>query len=135
MGRELENGEVVETISGDLPCKTLYHAVGPIWSSRKANDFKTLGAEQEDFELGMCVEASLNMAVESGLSSISLPAISSGIFGFPKDRCAKVLFNTVTEFLKSNKDNIKADRFEVRFTNFDDETCNIFSKEFKSRFN
>lgn len=133
LGRELENGEVVETTNGDLPCKIIFHAVGPIWSSFKSKS-SPVGTEQEDFELSMCVEASLTKAIEKGFSSLSIPAISSGIFGYPKDRCAKVLFNTVEQFFKENKDKIPMDRLEVRFTNFDDETCNIFSNEFKSRY-
>ncbi|KAG2370644.1 hypothetical protein C9374_014707 [Naegleria lovaniensis] len=133
LGRELENGEVVETSNGDLPCKIVFHAVGPIWSSFKSKS-TPVGTEQEDFELSMCVEACLTKALEKGLNSLSIPAISSGIFGYPKDRCAKVLFNTVEQFFKDYKDKIPVDRMEVRFTNFDDETCNIFSNEFKRRY-
>jgi len=133
MGRDLETGEVVETSSGLLPCKTIFHAVGPIWSSYKGKA-GPIGTEQEDFELAMCVEASISRAIEKGYSSISIPAISSGIFGFPKDRCSVVLFNTAEQCFETYKDKITTDTFEVRFTNFDEETCSIFSKEFKNRY-
>ena len=63
--------------------------------------------------------------------SVSVPAISSGIFGFPKPRCAEILFDTAEEFLFRN--DIKHLN-EIRFTNFDEETYSIFMEEFKKRY-
>ena len=60
--------------------------------------------------------------------SIGIPAISSGIFGFPKLECAKVLFDEVEKYFEQ-QGKIK----DVRFINFDDETMYIFTKEFKKR--
>jgi len=65
----------------------------------------------------MTVRSCLEKADELKATSISLPAISSGIFGFPKDKCATVMFDMVVEYLKSTP---KSALREIRFTNFDD---------------
>jgi O-acetyl-ADP-ribose deacetylase (regulator of RNase III) len=126
----LTEGTVVSTKAGKLPCKFVFHAVGPMWSSRKP-DTLTLYQEEEDTELKACVINSLDLADQKQLASISLPAISSGIFGYPKPRCAVVLFDSVIEWLNTHQDSTVK---EVRFTNFDDVTVNTFSAEFDKRF-
>jgi O-acetyl-ADP-ribose deacetylase (regulator of RNase III) len=68
------------------------------------------------------------------LSSVSIPAISSGIFGFPKPKCAEVLFDTVERFIQDHPDHSKVSLRTVRFTNFDSETTQIFQKEFLIRY-
>jgi putative ATPase len=67
------------------------------------------------------------------LSSVSIPAISSGIFGFPKPLCAEVLFDTVERFVQDNTKDSTSLRV-VRFTNFDTETTQIFIKAFMERY-
>jgi O-acetyl-ADP-ribose deacetylase (regulator of RNase III) len=76
------------TSAGNLPSKYVIHAAGPIW-----------GEGHEDAKLSMAVSASLQLAGEMNLVSISLPAISTGIFGFPMERAAKIIFKTIEEFL------------------------------------
>jgi len=110
------------TSAGELKPKKCIHAVGPMWHG---------GVEGEDTTLRTCVWKSLQQTDELGLASISIPAISSGIFGFPKERCAQVLFDTVIDFYKENE---KSTLKEVRFTNFDSKTVQIFADEFKKRF-
>jgi O-acetyl-ADP-ribose deacetylase (regulator of RNase III) len=67
--------------------------------------------------------------------SVSIPAISSGIFGFPKPLCAKVLFDTVEDFVRENHEGVdKTSLRVVRFTNFDTETTIVFAKEFTKRY-
>lgn len=58
-------------------------------------------------------------------------AISSGIFGFPKDRCAKILFQEAIDFYKQNPNSTLK---EIRFVNFDDRTVEYFEAEFEKRF-
>ena len=60
-----------------------------------------------------------------GLRSISLPAISSGIFGFPKDKCAQILIGTTMKVIDSSPNGLDV----VRFTNFDEPTVSYFDKE------
>ena len=69
----------------------------------------------------------LKLASEKKFKSISMPAISSGIFGFPKDRCAKILVGESKKFVKENQ-GTSLDLIE--FCIYDDETYDHFQKEF-----
>jgi O-acetyl-ADP-ribose deacetylase (regulator of RNase III) len=73
-------GSAVMTTAGKLSCKAVIHAVGP-----------RIGEGNEDQKLTNAVRNALLLASKQNFSSISMPAISSGIFGFPKDKCAKIL--------------------------------------------
>jgi O-acetyl-ADP-ribose deacetylase (regulator of RNase III) len=116
------DGEIAITNAGELSCKKIIHAVGPTWHG---------GQEGEEFTLRQCVWKSLKATEQLGLHSISIPAISSGIFRFPKDLCAKILFDTALDFFKSSP---SSSVNEIRFTNFDKTTVEFFSKEFVRRF-
>jgi len=105
-----------------LKCKKVFHAVGPHWSG---------GKKDEEKLLKKAVANCLNMASEEGLKSISLPAISSGVYGFPKDKCAEVLFACAIDHFDNDKDGTLE---EIRFVNFDDETVFYFETEFENRF-
>ncbi len=70
----------------------------------------------------------LPLPLEKKLRSISLPAISAGIFGFPKDRCAKILIHETTGFLKNSTD-ISLEL--VEFCIFDKEAFGFFGSEMK----
>ena len=105
-------GEVAVTMAGALAARYVIHAVGP-----KGSD------PQGDEKLERAVANSLNKAAELGLASISLPAISSGIFGFPKDRCAEILIATARRYLSDNPDSSLG---QIDFVLFDDETAEIF---------
>ena len=106
-------GEAAITTAGKLPAKYVIHAVGPRW-----------GEGDEDNKLRSAVRSALELATEKGLKSISLPAISSGIFGFPKDRATKIIFETVVDFLK----NVPTTLEEVRLCNIDRYTSDLFVK-------
>jgi O-acetyl-ADP-ribose deacetylase (regulator of RNase III) len=109
-------GTAVITGGGKLIAKFVIHAVGP-----------RMGEGDEDNKLKSAVLSSLKLASEKGLKSISIPAISSGIFGFPKDRCAKILIGESERFLKENKD---TSLHTVEFCIFDNTTLGYFKKEF-----
>ena len=115
-------GLAVITTAGNLPCKAVIHAVGP-----------RLGEGNEDYKLRKAVRSSLLLASEKGFKSISMPAISSGIFGFPKDRCAKILVEDSKTFLQWNNNN-NNDAIPtldtVEFCVFDDETLDCFRSQF-----
>lgn len=108
-------GTAVVTTAGKLPAKYVIHAVGP-----------RMGEGDEDAKLQSAVRSALTLASNKGLKSISMPAISSGIFGFPKDRCAKILVSESVEFLKKEDTSLEV----IEFCVFDDETARHFKKEF-----
>lgn len=109
-------GNAAITTAGKLPAKFVIHAVGP-----------RMGEGDEDNKLKSAVFNSLRLASEKGLKSLSMPAISSGIFGFPKDRCAKILISESLSFLNKYKDSSLE---VVEFCIFDEETLKYFKEEF-----
>ena len=108
-------GSAVVTSAGKLPCKAVIHTVGP-----------RMGEGDEDNKLLKAVQSTLALAAEKEFKSISIPAISSGIFGFPKDRCAKILVQESERFLKHNN-TCSIDIIE--FCIFDNETLDCFKNE------
>jgi len=86
-----------------------------------------------------CIRSTLIWACKKDCESVAIPAISSGIFGFPKPLCAKVLLKAAEDFAL----NIKASGLNpleavklrrIRFTNFDTETTTVFENEFVDRY-
>lgn len=109
-------GEAAITTAGALKARFVIHAVGP-----------RMGEGNEDEKLSSAVESSLKLAEGNKLKSISFPAVSSGIFGFPKDRCAGILVETAARFAREN---IKDRNLElIEFCLFDDETARLFARE------
>ena len=82
-------GGAVITTGGDLKAKFVIHAVGP-----------RLGEEGENTKLKNATLNSLKLADEKKIKSISFPAISTGIFGFPIGRCAMIMLGTVLDYLR-----------------------------------
>lgn len=109
-------GSAAITTAGKLPCRAVIHTVGP-----------RMGEGDEDNKLKNAVISSLKLASEKGFKSISMPAISSGIFGFPKDRCAKILVSESKGFLKENPDTSLE---IIEFCIFDDDILKHFLTEF-----
>jgi len=113
-------GSAVITTSGKLPCSAVIHTVGP-----------RMGEGNEDTKLRKAVQSSLKLAADNGFKSISMPAISSGIFGFPKDRCAKILIGESKKFLGHG---MNKSIQTIEFCIFDDETLGYFISEFHSEY-
>jgi O-acetyl-ADP-ribose deacetylase (regulator of RNase III) len=109
-------GTAVITGAGKLPAKFVIHAVGP-----------RMGEGDEDNKLKNAVLSSLLLTSEKGLKSISIPAISSGIFGFPKNRCAAILVKEALNYIKKNPQNSLE---VIEFCVYDDLTVGYFKKEF-----
>jgi putative ATPase len=108
--------------SNFLKCQYVLHCVGPQW--RQGQGHADMGGPEAVMILA--VQNCLKAAESLRLDSISMPAISSGIFGYPRELCAKNLFDTVISYFRGNPCScIKT----VCFTNFDDPTCQVFSKE------
>jgi O-acetyl-ADP-ribose deacetylase (regulator of RNase III) len=79
-------GHAVMTAGFRLPARHVIHAVGPFWRD---------GDHDEDALLASCYAKSLALAGDAGLASIAFPAISTGIFGFPRERAARIAVATV----------------------------------------
>lgn len=99
------------TSGGRLPCRYVIHAVGPIW-----------GEGDEDAKLATAVTAALRLADEMGLSSLALPAISTGIFGFPKDRAARIILTALRDYFAAHPSHLRL----IRLVLFDVETVQAF---------
>ena len=82
-------GGAVITTGGNLKAEHVIHAVGP-----------RMGEGDEDQKLKNATLNSLKAADENNLKSISFPAISTGIFGFPIGRCAEIMLKTTIDYLK-----------------------------------
>lgn len=85
-----EEGNAVITTAGRLKARYVIHAVGPVWRG---------GEKGEDGMLISAVRNTLRVAVANSISSISIPAISTGIFGFPMERAAELSVKTVRDFI------------------------------------
>ncbi|MCX8095178.1 MAG: macro domain-containing protein [Caldisericia bacterium] len=109
----LKTGEAVITTAGNLPCKYVIHTVGPVW-----------GEGDEEEKLKKAIESALQVATENLISSISIPAISCGIFGFPKKRGTEIIYKTVKDYLKKRQTTIKL----VRLIGIGDEIPNLFKE-------
>ncbi|MCL2419606.1 MAG: macro domain-containing protein, partial [Conexibacteraceae bacterium] len=77
------------------------HAVGPVWSERRAQECDAL--------LGSCYRVSLRLATAHGLKSIAFPAISTGIYGFPGERAGRVAVAAVKAGLDAAQDPSRED--------------------------
>ena len=86
-------GGAVITTAGKLKAKHVIHAVGP-----------RMGEGDEDRKLQNATLNSLKVAEENHLKSLSFPAISAGIFGFPIERCADIMLQTTMNYLKGQTD-------------------------------
>ncbi len=106
-------GEAVVTSAGDLPSRWVIHAVGPIW-----------GSGDEESLLRSAVRASLDRAAELGASSIALPAISTGIFGYPKNEGTATIVEAVRAWLVAHPNTSLQ---SVRCIAFDQPTAQLFA--------
>jgi len=116
-------GQVAVTGAGNLPAKAVIHAVGPVWGEHPQKEADKL--------LKGAVWNSLQAAHERGFTSLAMPAISAGIFGFPKDRCANILLDTAREFCEQHPDSPLRD---IRFVLFDEPTLKAFVSAFDTRY-
>ncbi len=111
----VETGSAAITSAGELKAKYVIHAVGPVW-----------GQGEEEVKLKKAVISALKIAEEHRLRSISFPAISAGIYGCPKDMVARVLVQTVKEYLEGRDTSLAL----VEFCLFDEDTYRYFKAEF-----
>ncbi len=108
-------GSAVATTAGALKARYVVHAVGPRW-----------GEGNEDEKLRSAVTSALRVAEEKGAKSVSLPAISTGIFGFPKEKGAEVILRAILDYIDQG-----TSLENIRICNIDSLTCEIFQKKAK----
>jgi O-acetyl-ADP-ribose deacetylase (regulator of RNase III) len=105
-------GDAKATGAGRLPAKHVVHAVGPVWSGGGAGEAELLAS---------AYRRSLEVAAELGCRTIALPALSTGIYGYPPELAAPVAVAAVREF---------TDRFdEIRFVFLDDALRQVFLEQ------
>jgi len=109
-------GGTVITTGGNLKAKYVIHAVGP-----------RHGEEHEDEKLKDATLNSLILADKNNLKSIAFPAVSTGIFGFPKDRCATIMLSTTVAYLEGPT---KLEK--VVYCLYDKNTFEIFKRTLQS---
>ncbi|WP_207432617.1 O-acetyl-ADP-ribose deacetylase [Sabulibacter ruber] len=110
-----DTGEAVITTAGNLPAQYVIHTVGPVWNG---------GHKREPELLANCYRNSLQLAKKHGVKTIAFPNISTGVYGYPKDKAAAVAVKAVREFLESNEL-----PEQVLFVAFDDENLNLYKQE------
>jgi len=108
----VEHAHPAWTSGGQLPARYVIHAVGPVW-----------GRGDEDTKLSEAVTGSLRVADELDLKTVAFPAISTGIFGFPKERAAKVILETIESYFDENT---SSGIVVVKLVLFDQSTADAF---------
>jgi O-acetyl-ADP-ribose deacetylase (regulator of RNase III) len=108
-----QTGDAKATPGFGLPARWVFHAVGPVWNG---------GRHDEDELLAGCYRRALELAREHDARSIAFPAISTGIYGYPPDRAARIAVDTV----KAHMDESGVEL--VNFVCFDDRTLSIYEK-------
>ena len=116
-GGPCPTGDAVITGPGNLPARRVIHTVGPVWHG---------GGNREPELLASCYARSLLLAEKEKLESIAFPNISTGVYGFPKDKAAEIAIAAVRETLAQTP-GIK----RVIFTCFDRENLLLYQKLLK----
>jgi O-acetyl-ADP-ribose deacetylase len=86
----LPTGDAVETTAGKLEARWVIHTVGPVWQG---------GARDEEELLARCYRRSLEIATSLGAASIAFPAISTGVYGYPAARAARVAWHELADWI------------------------------------
>jgi O-acetyl-ADP-ribose deacetylase len=115
--RGLPIGEAVLTTGGQLPARHVIHTVGPITA---------IGKEPDASMLAACYRNSLALAAEHGLRSIAFPAVSTGAYGYPPERAAPVVSETIESVLSAG-----SPVEQVRLVFFDENDARTFLKHHK----
>ena len=109
-----ETGDAKITKGYDLPATFVIHTVGPVWSG---------GTNNEPEKLASCYRRSLEVAIKNGVKTIAFPNISTGVYGYPKEKAAQVAVAEVVQFL-TKENSIE----EVIFCVFDAENHKIYQR-------
>jgi O-acetyl-ADP-ribose deacetylase (regulator of RNase III) len=114
-----ETGDAKATGAGRLPCRVVVHAVGPVWRG---------GGHGEDALLARCHRRAVEVAAGLGCRSLAFPAISTGAYGFPKERAAPIAIAAAVEAAGA------APAVDlVRFVLFSDADLEVFRRALAAR--
>jgi O-acetyl-ADP-ribose deacetylase (regulator of RNase III) len=108
---DLPTGDAVATTAGNMPAKYIIHTVGPVWHG---------GTKNEPELLAKAYRSTLQLATEKELKTVALPNISTGVYGYPKYKAARIAVETVKAYLAEHPD------MEVTFVCFDDENYGLY---------
>lgn len=108
----LPTGEAVITTGGNLPARFVIHTAGPVWHG---------GKKKEEEKLKDCYQNSLMVALKNECKTVAFPAISTGVYGYPRELAAKVASKAVADFLKNRSEIEKA-----VFVFFSEEDMEVF---------
>ena len=108
------------TSAGNLACRYVIHVVGPVW-----------GEGDEDDKLSRAVTGALRLADDRKLGTLALPAVSTGIFGFPKERAAQVILGALAAYFDETPDT-SLRRVDVNL--FDGPTIQVFHQALSFRW-
>ncbi|XP_071793814.1 uncharacterized protein [Asterias amurensis] len=127
--RKLHVGEAVLTSSGNLPCKKVIHVAGPKWQAWG----RTIrgGVTNEEQQLFDAVLNCLQLASEQKFQSIAIPAVSTGVHGFPVQLAAEEFLDAVGQFVWTTPNSSVTD---ISLTNHDQPTCAVFMQAVAKRF-
>jgi len=106
----------VITTGGNLKASYVIHTVGPIWHGGNKGEAELLASAYNE---------SLKLAAERNLKSVAFPSISTGAYGYPIAKAAKVALNTVIVFLRDESTSLK----EVLFVLYDSSTYQAYSAQ------
>jgi len=109
-----ETGEAKITRGYNLPAKYVIHTVGPVYS----------GSGDDPVKLADCYRNSLDLAQANDVHSIAFPAISTGVYGYPKEEACEIAVKTVKNWLDRNPDW----QIEIIFSCFDQKTRELYMK-------
>lgn len=108
-------GQAVATGAGRLPAEYVFHAVGPVYRD---------GRHGEPEALASCYRVCLEMAEGRGCRSISFPAISTGVYGYPAEEAAQVAIGEVRRFLEQRAESLQ----EVIFVQFGEAAFRLYER-------
>ena len=113
MGGGGVDGAVI-TLAGDLPAKAVVHTVGPVWRG---------GEQNEDQLLQDAYLNSLRLVAANSYTSVAFPAISTGVYGYPRAAAAEIAVKTVSEFITRH-----ALPEQVYFVCYDEENAHLYER-------
>lgn len=111
---ECAPGQAVITLAGDLPAKAVIHTVGPVWHGGDRHEARILEEAYRN---------SLNLAAANGYHTLAFPAISTGVYGYPRAAAAEIAVNTVSDYLTH-----KPLPERVYFVCYDEENARLYKR-------